>query len=202
MLGYILGLGLLIIPLYFYKNTIIYNFLLYSDIFVNCQKKNITYTGINNQHIINTNNVNDIKNYDIKIVNFYVNNKSNRQIYTNNIDYSLLNNLPNYNSEIILATVDLFDNNKLIIKDIDITNEFNDFMLYNTILSVTNSKLDKLLWISLINNKFNSDYSKELTINYNLMKDDISTINGEIINIVVKDGCLNTMVDSQLQFTK
>ena len=49
MLGYILGIGLLIIPLYFYKNKLIYNFLLYYDIFVNYSNKNISYTGINNQ---------------------------------------------------------------------------------------------------------------------------------------------------------
>jgi hypothetical protein len=203
MLGYILGIGLgiglLISSLYFYKNTIIYNFLLYYDIFINYQTKNITYTGINNQNIINTNNLDDIKNYDIKIVNFNINNKTKRKIYTNDIDFSLLNNLPTYNSEIILATIDLFDiNNQLIIKDIDITNEFNEFILYNTNIRVANSKLDKLLWISVINNKFNYDYSKELNINYNLMKDDISTINGEILNIVVKDGKLVLSVESQL----
>ena len=56
MLGYILGIGLLIIPLYFYKHNLIYNFLLYYDIFVNYSNKNISYTGINNQHIININN--------------------------------------------------------------------------------------------------------------------------------------------------
>ena len=198
MLGYILGIGLIIIPLYFYKNKLIYNFLLYYDIFVNYSNKNISYTGINNQHIINTNNIDDIKNYDIKLVNFNVNNKNKRKIYTNDIDFTILNNLPNYNSEIILATIDLLDNNKLIIKDIDITNELNEFMLHNTMLNLTNSKLDKLLWISLINNKFNYDYSKELTINYKLMKDDISTINGEIINILVKNGTLNTSIESQL----
>jgi hypothetical protein len=198
MLGYILGIGLLIIPLYFYKNKILYNFLLYYDIFINYQNKTITYTGINNQNIINTNNADDIKNYDIKLVNFSVNNKTKRKFYTNDIDFTILNNLPNYNSEIILATIDLYNNNKLIIKDIDITHEFNEFMLYNTEINITNSKLDKLLWISLINNKFNYDYSKELTINYKLMKDDISTINGEIINILVKDGELNTSVESQL----
>jgi len=198
MLGYILGIGLLIIPLYFYKHNLIYNFLLYYDIVVNYSNKNISYTGINNQHIINTNNIDNIKNYDIKLFNFNVNNKTKRIFYTNDIDFTILNNLPNYNSEIILATIDLLDNNKLIIKDIDITHELNEFILYNTILSLTNSKLDKLLWISLINNKFNYDYSKELTINYKLMKDDISTINGEIINMFVKDGTLNTSIESQL----
>ena len=198
MLGYILGIGLLIITLYFYKNKLIYNFLLYYDIVVNYSNKNISYTGINNQHIINTNNIDNIKNYDIKLFNFNVNNKTKRIFYTNDIDFTILNNLPNYNSEIILATIDLLDNNKLIIKDIDITHELNEFILYNTILSLTNSKLDKLLWISLINNKFNYDYSKELTINYKLMKDDISTINGEIINMFVKDGTLNTSIESQL----
>jgi hypothetical protein len=193
MLGYILGIGLLIIPLYFYKNKLIYNFLLYYDTFLNYGHKNITYTGINYQNICNTNNVNNIKNYEIKLVNFRVNNNIKRKFYTNDIDFTILNNLPNYNSEIILATIDLLDNNKLIIKDIDITHEFNEFMLYNTEFNLTNSKLDKLLWISLINNKFNYDYSKELTINYNLMKDDISTINGENINILVKDGILKIL---------
>lgn len=193
MFIYIFGIGLLFIPLYFYRN-ILYYFLLYYDIFINYKNKNISYTGINNQHIINTNNINDIKYYDIKLANFNVNNKTKRKIYTNDIDFTILTNLPNYNSEIILATIDLFNNDKLIIKDIDITNELNEFLVYNTILNLTNSKLDKLLWISIINEKFNYDYSKELIINYKLMKDDISTINGKTINVLVKDGELNFII--------
>lgn len=191
MLLYIVGLGIFIIPLYIFKKKIIYNFLLYYDIFLNYSYKNISYTGINNNHIINTNNSDDIKNYDIKLVNFRVNNKTKRKIYTNDINFTILNDLPTYNSHIILATIDLLNNNKIIINDIDITHELNEFMLYNSSISLTNSKLDKLLWISLINNKFNYDYSKELTINYKLMKDDITTVNGEDINILVKDGELN-----------
>ena len=193
MFIYIFGIGLLFIPLYFYRN-ILYYFLLYYDIFINYKNKNISYTGINNQHIINTNNNNNIKYYDIKLANFNVNNKTKRKIYTNDIDFTILTNLPNYNSEIILATIDLFNNDKLIIKDIDITNELNEFLVYNTILNLTNSKLDKLLWISIINEKFNYDYSKELIINYKLMKDDISTINGKTINVLVKDGELNFII--------
>ena len=193
MFIYIFGIGLLFIPLYFYRN-ILYYFLLYYDIFINYKNKNISYTGINNQHIINTNNINDIKYYDIKLANFNVNNKTKRKIYTNDIDFTILTNLPNYNSEIILATIDLFNNDKLIIKDIDITNELNEFLVYNTILNLTNSKLDKLLWISIINEKFNYDYSKELIINYKLMKDDISTINGKTINVLVQDGELNFII--------
>jgi hypothetical protein len=191
MLLYIVGLGIFIIPLYIFKKKIIYNFLLYYDIFLNYSYKNISYTGINNNHIINTNNSDDIKNYDIKLVNFRVNNKTKRKFYTNDINFTILNDLPTYNSHIILATIDLLNNNKIIINDIDITHELNEFMLYNSSISLTNSKLDKLLWISLINNKFNYDYSKELTINYKLMKDDITTVNGEDINILVKDGELN-----------
>jgi len=192
MFLYLFGLGICIIPLYLFKNKIIYNLLLYYDVFLNNNNyKKISYTGINNKHIINTDEINDIKNYDIKIINFNINNKIKRKFYTNNIDITLINNLPNYNSQIILATIDLFNNNKLIIKDIDITNELNEFLLYNTMLNLTNSKLDKLLWISIINNKFNYDYSKNLTINYKLMKDDISTINNENINILIKDGKLN-----------
>ena len=191
MLLYLFGFGLCIIPLYLFKKKIIYNFLLYYDLFLNYNYKNMSYTGINNKHIINTNDINDIKNYDIKLVNFNINNKVKRKLYTNNIDFTLINNLPNYNSHIILATIDLFNNDNLIIKDIDITNELNEFLLYNTILNLTNSKLDKLLWISLINNKFNYEYSTDLTINYKLMKDDITIVNGKEINILVKDGELN-----------
>jgi len=191
MFLYLFGFGLLIIPIYLFKNKIIYNLLLYYDLFLNYKSRNITYTGINNQNMINTNNINDIKNYNIKIINFNINNKIKRKFYKNNIDFTLIKSLPYYNSQIILATVDLFIDDKLIIKDIDITNELNEFLLYNTILNLTNSKLDKLLWITIINNKFNYDYSKELTINYKLMKDDITTINGENINILVKEGELN-----------
>ena len=35
-------------------------FLLYYDIFLNYKNKNISYTGINNQTITTTNNINDI----------------------------------------------------------------------------------------------------------------------------------------------
>ena len=194
MLYYILGFGVMIIPIYFYKNKLIYNFLLYYDTFVNYQSNQITYTGINNEHTINTADYQDIKNYDIQLINFSINNNIKTTHYKNNIDISKLKNETYYNSDIILATIDLYSNtNDIIIKDIDMTDELNQFMRYNTELNLTNSKIDKLLWISLINKKFNYDYVKDLTINYTLMDQYTNSYNSQQLNITITNGILKIL---------
>ena len=189
-----LGLGIVFIPIYFYKENLIYNLLLCYDTFVNYQSNQITYTGINNEHTINTSNYQDIKNYDIQLINFTINNNIKTIHYKNNIDITKLKNETYYNSDIILATIDLYSNtNDSIVKDIDITDELNKFMRYNTEINLTNSKTDKLLWISLINNKFNYDYFKDLTINYKLMDQHTNNYNSQQLNINVTNGILKIL---------
>ena len=194
MYYYILGIITLIL-LYYYRNNIIYNFILFYDKLLTYRQKKITCTGINNKAMVNFNYslYTEYLKYDIILVNFSINNKPKRLIYKPSVDFSLLNTLPDYNSSIILATVDLYDGNNCIRKEIDITEELNQFILYNCSINLNNNNLSRLMWISIINAKFYTYYSNDLTIIYSLMKDDISTIRGNEINIIVKDCELNCL---------
>ena len=96
--------------------------------------------------------------------------------------------MPHYISPIILATIELWDNEALIKHNIDITEELNEFILYNCDIHLTNSIIDKLLWISIINNKYNTKYSKDLTLIYSIMKQDITTIKNKDIIIKTVNG--------------
>ena len=194
MLNFILGF-ISLIPLYYYRSNVIYYFILFYDILLTYRQKKITCTGINNNIMIDFNYSLDAEylKYDIILVNFNINNKSKRLIYKPSVDFSLLNSIPDYNSSIILATVDLYDGNDCIRKEIDITEELNQFIIYNCNINLNNKKIYKLLWISIINSKYYTNYNKDLTIVYSLMKDDISTLRGNEINIRVKDGELSCL---------
>jgi hypothetical protein len=192
MYHYILVI-IILIPLYYYINNNIYNFILFYDKLLTYSQKKINCTGINNKAMVNFNYSLDAEylKYDIILVNFSINNKTKRLIYNSSVDFSLLNTLPDYNSSIILATIDLYDGNNCIKKEIDITEELNQFILYNCSINLNNKNLSRLMWISIINNRYYTHYSKDLRIDYSLMKDDISTIRANEINIIVKDGDLS-----------
>ena len=194
MLNFILGF-ISLIPLYYYRSNVIYYFILFYDTLLTYRQQKITCTGINNNIMIDFNYSLDAEylKYDIILVNFNINNKSKRLIYKPNVDFSILNSIPYYNSSIILATIDLYDGNDCIRKEIDITEELNQFILYNSNINLNNKKICKLMWISIINSKYYTNYNKDLTIVYSLMKDDISTIRSDEINILVKDGELSCL---------
>jgi hypothetical protein len=194
MYFYILGF-ISLYSIYYYRNNVIYYFILFYDKLLTYSQKKINCTGINNKSMVDFNYCLDKEylKYDIILVNFRINNKLKKIIYNSTVDFSLLNTLPDYNSSIILATIDLYDGNNCIKNEIDITTELNEFILYNCSINLNNKKLNKLMWISIINNKYYTKYSKDLTIIYSLMKDDISTVRANEINILVKDGDLNLL---------
>ena len=194
MYHFIVGI-IFLIPIYYYRNNVIYYFILFYDKLLTYRQKKINCTGINDTKMVNFNYNLDTEylKYDIILVNFNINNKSKRLIYKPSVDFSLLNSIPDYNSSIILATVDLYDGNDCIRKEIDITEELNQFIIYNCNINLNNKKIYKLLWISIINSKYYTNYNKDLTIVYSLMKDDISTLRGNEINIRVKDGELSCL---------
>tara|TARA_B110000967_G_scaffold208174_1_gene259516 strand:- start:370 stop:807 length:438 start_codon:yes stop_codon:yes gene_type:complete len=136
---------------------------------------------------------NEYLKYDIILVNFNINNKPKRLIYNSHVDFSLLNTMSDYNSSIILATIDLYDGISCIKTEIDITSELNEFILYNCSIKLNNNKLSKLMWISIINEKYYTHYPKDLNIVYSLMKVDISTIRANEIDILVTNGDLNLL---------
>jgi hypothetical protein len=192
MYYYILGI-ISLIPLYYYKTNVIYYFILFYDKLLTYKQQKITCTGINNKTMVNFNYSldNEYLKYDIILVNFNINNKPKRLIYNSSVDFSLLNTLPDYNSSIILATIDLYDGNNCIKSEIDITSELNEFILYNCSINLNNKKISKLMWISIINEKYYTHYPSDLNIVFSLMKDDISTMRANEINIIVKDGDLS-----------
>ena len=194
MYYFILGI-ISLIPLYYYKSNVIYYFILFYDTLLTYRQKKMTCTGINKTKMVDFTYSLDAEylKYDIILVNFSINNKPKRLIYTPSVDFSLLNTIPDYNSSIILATVDLYDGNNCIRKEIDITEKLNQFILYNCSINLNNKNLSKLMWISIINAKFYTNYTKDLTIVYSLMKDDISTLRANEINIIVKDGELSCL---------
>lgn len=194
MYYFILGI-ISLIPLYYYKSNVIYYFILFYDTLLTYRQKKMTCTGINKTKMVDFTYSLDAEylKYDIILVNFSINNKPKRLIYTPSVDFSLLNTIPDYNSSIILATVDLYDGNNCIRKEIDITEKLNQFILYNCSINLNNKNLSKLMWISIINAKFYTYYPTDLTIVYSLMKDDISTIRANEINIIVKDGELSCL---------
>ena len=200
---YIIGAAAFFILTYYFRNNIIYYFILYYDKLLSFKQNKITFTGINNIEMNEFNylNYNEYFNYDIILVNFTINNKYKRLISTsicenptNNIDFSKLNYMKDYISPIILVTIDLLDTNiNKTIKDIDITSELNEFILINCNINLNNTKINKLLWISIINKKYNTNYSKELDIIYSIMLQDITIIKNNKINISVKDSVFSIL---------
>ena len=200
---YIIGAAAFFILTYYFRNNIIYYFILYYDKLLSFKQNKITFTGINNIEMNEFNylNYNEYFNYDIILVNFTINNKYKRLISTsicenptNNIDFSKLNYMKDYISPIILVTIDLLDTNiNKTIKDIDITSELNEFILINCNINLNNTKINKLLWISIINKKYNTNYSKELDIIYSIMLQDITIIKNNKINISVTDSVFSIL---------
>jgi len=190
MLYYILGLGMCLIPIYYYRSAIIYNFIFYYDKLLIYKQKKIYITGINDKCINNFNYsiTNDYLKYNIIIINFNIENSHKRMLYNSNIDFSLINEIPYYSCPIILGTINLYKNNELVKENIDITIELNSFIIYNCEVSLNNDANTKLLWISLINNKYNTNYSKHLDIEYTIMEANINTISHNNIKIIVNNG--------------
>lgn len=190
MLYYILGIGMCLISIYYYRSDIIYNFIFYYDKLLIYKQKKIFCTGINEACIndFNYSITNEYLNYDIIIINFNIENSHKRMLYNSNYDFSLINEIPYYSCPIILGTINLYKNNELVKENIDITNELKSFIVYNCEVSLNNDSNTKLLWISLINKKYNTHYPKNLDIEYTIMEANINTISHNNIKIIVNNG--------------
>ena len=176
--------------IYKYRYTILYTFVLQYDKLLGKIDNNITLSCIGNGEREATNylekinyqeNIVDVKS-DLVVLNLYINGKTKR---------ILLNK--NFTGGVILVSVDLYSNGRLVQERIDITPEVNEFILDNTTVSLTNSDKDKLLWLNTINNKLNRKFDMSLDLEYNLMLADISTYRSSSMEIVVKDNDLKVV---------
>ena len=116
------------------------------------------------------------------ILNLYINGNKKKVLLNKKITCS-----------VILVSVDLYSNGRLVQERIDITPEVNEFILDNTTVSLTNSDKDKLLWLNIINNKLNRKFDMSLDLEYNIMLEDISTYRSSSMEIVVKDNDLKVI---------
>ncbi len=182
----------LVIPgiflVYKYRYTILYNLVLQYDKLLGKTSNNVTLTCIGNQedtnYLENINyqeNIIDIKS-DLVVLNLYINGNKKKILLNKKLTCS-----------VILVSVDLYDGGRLVQERIDITPQVNEFILENTIVSLTNSDRDKLLWLNTINNKFNRKFDTHLDLEYNIMLTDISTYRSSSLEIVVKNNDLKVI---------
>ena len=175
---------------YKYRYTILYNLVLEYDRFMGRTSNNATLTCIGSGDGENTNYLKEVNyqenivdiNSDILALKLYINGKTKR---------ILLNK--NFTGGVILVSVDLYSNGRLVQERIDITPEVNEFILDNTTVSLTNSDKDKLLWLNIINNKLNRKFDMSLDLEYNIMLEDISTYRSSSMEIVVKNNDLKVI---------
>ena len=182
----------LIIPgmllVYRYKYSILYNLVLAYDRFMGLTSNNINLSCIGNQEDSNyleeinyQENIVDIKS-DLVVLNLYINGNKKRVLLNKKLTCS-----------VILVSVDLYDGGRLVQERIDITPQVNEFILDNTIVSLTNSDQDKLLWLNIINKKFNRKFDTHLDLEYDVMLSDISNYRSSNMEIVVKNNDLKVV---------
>ena len=175
---------------YKYRYTILYNLVLEYDRFMSRTSNNVTLTCIGSGDGENTNylkevnyqeNIVDIKN-DLVVLNLFINGNKKRVLLNKKLTCG-----------VILVSVDLYEQGRLIQQRIDITPQVNEFILDNTIVSLTNSDKDKLLWLNIINNKFNRKFDTHLDLEYDVMLSDISNYKSSSLEIIVKNNDLKVI---------
>ena len=171
---------------YKYRYSILYRLVLEYDKFNGITSNNVTLSCISNEidnpkEINYQENIVDVKS-DLVVLNLYINGNKKRV---------LLNK--KFTCGVILVSVDLYDNGRLVQQRIDITPQVNEFILDNTIVSLTNSDQDKLLWLNIINNKFNRKFTKDLDLEYDVMLSDISNYRSSNLEILVKNNDLKVV---------
>ena len=175
---------------YKYRYTILYNLVLEYDRFMGRTSNNATLTCIGSGDGENTNylkevnyqeNIVDIKN-DLVVLNLFINGNKKKVLLNKKLTCG-----------VILVSVDLYEEGRLIQQRIDITPQVNEFILDNTIVSLTNSDQDKLLWLNIINNKFNRKFDTHLDLEYDVMLSDISNYRSSSMEIIVKNNDLKVI---------
>lgn len=179
----------LIIPVlvvYKFKNQILYNLLLaYDNIHKLNSNSSSTFSVICSETNIEK-KINDINNFklnndnDILLLNFSYNNKKKQIILNNEFD-----------NNIILASVNVYINDKKIQSDLEITNELKKFLFDNKSIFLSNTNKSKLLWTNIINNKNNLNLNyKKIDLEYTIMTLNIETYISDNLGIQINNGKL------------
>ena len=203
-------LGITALSMYLiYKNktSLAFNMLkLYTNIDENVTKylynKSIIYDVYNNNTLTKINTI-EIDNIDFDntniLVNYFYEGKNLSQILNskNNTiinldDEILLENYIRYNSSIISCSIDIFEDDKILYKEYDITDFINKFILYNCSFILTNKhSIYKEFLIYLLNQYLehrNINITSTNLIKWKIILDTIEIYEGTEIDICVKEG--------------
>tara|TARA_B110001469_G_C9632383_1_gene316509 strand:- start:1766 stop:2344 length:579 start_codon:yes stop_codon:yes gene_type:complete len=170
MFYYLLG-AITSIIIVSYKNNILYNFLLCYENFVDkykCKNNHIYIEIIKNNTLkkyYDLTKLNSISKNETIILNWYINNQHNKMIINSK-------NMSNIIMASIIVTKNNTINGKSHITEHEITNDLNSFILPNTNINLNNNT--KNIWVSLLNNKFNTHYNTNTEFIYNIILQDVS----------------------------
>ena len=203
-------LGITALSMYLiYKNktSLAFNMLkLYTNIDENVTKylynKSIIYDVYNNNTLTKINTI-DIDNIDFDnnniLVNYFYEGKNLSQILNSkmntiiNLDNEiLLEHYIRYNSSIISCSIDIFEDDKILYKEYDITDFINKFILYNCNFILTNKQSIYKEFLIYLLNKYlehrNINITSSNLIKWKIILDNIEIFEGTEIDICVKEG--------------
>ena len=187
-MSFLIGLSASALGYYFYvnKETVFLN-LLKGYTFFDEKIKYLSYNP--NLEILDEINVcNDNDDVINKIMVYKYKNKTYREILDINQKSEYINNpelLDNFVSPILACTVDIFNNDKLIESEQDITEFFNSFILPNVKIDLNE---DNKIWINLISKMFNINNDLDnIIIEFSIVDDSATFYKNKNILVVMKD---------------
>lgn len=193
-MSFIIGLSASALGYYFYLNK--------ESVFLNLLKgytyfdEKIKYLSYNpNIEILDEINVCN-ENDDIlnKIIVYKYKNKTYREILEINQKSNYINNpelLDNFVSPILACTIDIFNNDKLLESEKDITEFFNSFIFPNVKIDLNE---DNKIWINLISKMFdiNNDLD-DIEIEFSIVDDSATFYKNKNILIEIKESKLSVI---------
>lgn len=193
-MSFLIGLSASALGYYFYVNK--------ESVFLNLLKgytyfdEKIKYLSYNpNMEVLDEINVCN-ENDDVinKIMVYKYKNKTYREILDINQKSEYINNpalLDNFVSPILACSIDIFDNDKLIESEKDITEFFNSFILPNVKIDLNE---DNKIWTNLISKMFNINNELDnVTIEFSIVDNDATFYKNKNIFVVMKDSELSVI---------
>jgi len=128
--------------------------------------------------------LNNISKNETIILNWYINNQHNKMIINSK-------NMSNIIMASIIVTKNNTINDKSRITEHEITNDLNSFILPNTNIKLNDTT--KHIWVSILNNKLNTNYNTNTEFIYNIILQDVSVHKSKHLNITTDNHGLVTI---------
>ena len=199
---------IILYTIYYNQSIIAYNFLklqVYLESFFVNIKYHVYYLVLNENNTLSK--CSKLESDDQAIITYLYKTKTIRTLKNQNINISkidledkvLMNKYLNYESNVISCLINIKKGNEYISNEVDVFNIINQFIIYDSILALSNNLKSKNLLLAffkqnieelnfLDNNEFDN-----YTIEWIFMLDDMSLYQGEHIVINVNKGkfCIN-----------